>query len=163
MSRPTGLEAAALLSVAFHLLEAGRQSGDAAFFRRAVSTAYYAVFHCLARVCADRLLRDAGAGARGVAWRRVYRSPQHGQVRKRCGDARGLARYPDGIRRFAHGFPSIQDRRHAADYDPDCALDAGEVRRQLVFALELVRALEEAPRDDQRDFATHVLLPVRRT
>ena len=163
MSRTSGLEAAQLLSVAFALLEAGRRSGDAAFLRRAVSTAYYALFHCLARMCADRLIGDGRSRSRAVAWNQVYRSLQHGHARRQCLNRGALAQYPPGIRRFAVGFTGLQDLRQAADYDPNLVLARSEVRRQIQLAATVVRTLEEAPDDDQRDFAAHVLLPARRT
>ncbi len=163
MSRTSGLEAAQLLSVAFALLEAGRRSGDEAFLRRAVSTAYYALFHCLARMCADRLIRDGGSRFRATAWKQVYRSLEHGHARRQCSNRRGLAQYPEALRRFAVGFTGLQDLRHAADYDPNLVLVMPEVRRQIQLAARLVRTLEEAPGDDQRDFAAHVLFPARRS
>lgn len=161
MASSDGLESARLLGVAFALLEAGRRSGDEAFLRRAVSTAYYAVFHCLARTCADRLV--PARRSRIAAWTRVYRSLQHASVRKRCSDGPGLAPFPSGIRRFAGGLRTLQDLRHGADYDPNFVMSALEVRRQLLFAAELVRELEGAAADDQRDFATRVLLPGRQS
>ena len=45
--------------------------------RRAVSTAYYALFHCLAGCCADLLVGDPGANRSLSAWNQTYRGLQH--------------------------------------------------------------------------------------
>ena len=52
--------------------------------RRAVSTTYYALFHCLAAAGADLLVGGAGADRSRPAWRQAYRALQHGPARKRC-------------------------------------------------------------------------------
>ena len=39
---------------------------------RAVSTTYYALFHCLARTCADRLAGRAGTVGNRPMWRREW-------------------------------------------------------------------------------------------
>ena len=48
--------------------------------RRAVSTAYYAMFHTLAELCADELL-GAGSDTRSEEYIRVYRSLEHGTLK----------------------------------------------------------------------------------
>lgn len=45
MAQPDGLRATALLAAARCLLEAAPQDQDSAHARRAISTAYYAMFH----------------------------------------------------------------------------------------------------------------------
>ena len=163
MGKPTGIEAASLLSVAFALLEAGERTGDPAFLRRAVSTAYYAMFHCLARTCADRLVRDGSLSLREAAWRRAYRSLEHAHARRQCSNEAALAELPDGIRRFGRGFIMLHGSRRKADYDTAARFKAQVVRQQLRIAAELVHLLEKTPADDQREFAALVLLPTRRT
>ena len=72
-----------------HLLQLAAELADVSARRprrtdlcRATSTAYYALFHCLARACADAL---AGAGGSRTAWRQVYRALEHGQTKRCCG------------------------------------------------------------------------------
>ncbi len=52
---------------------------SAVFRRRAVSTAYYAVFHALARLCADELIGKNGRSSRD--YERVYRALDHGPLK----------------------------------------------------------------------------------
>ena len=51
--------------------------------RRAISTAYYAVFHCLAAYGADTLVGGPGSNRDLRAWNRMYRSLEHGIARRR--------------------------------------------------------------------------------
>ncbi len=74
MPRPEGLRAAALLAAARCLLKAAPQDQDSAHARRAVSTAYYAMFHCLARICADRLGNGRAVRLRPATRQVVYRA-----------------------------------------------------------------------------------------
>ena len=89
--------------------------------RRAVSTAYYALSHCLAACCADTLVGGAGADRSPEAWNQAYRAIEHGQARGRCTDAAGRS-FPPGILQFATHFADMQRERHRADYDPDANL-----------------------------------------
>ena len=98
-----------------------RQPGSPTFrqacMRRAVSSAYYAVFHALCFICADEL----------VGWSRtavlppIYRSLDHGTARKKLtgNEARGIA--PE-VKRIGDLFALLQEQRHAADYSPPAPL-----------------------------------------
>jgi hypothetical protein len=61
-----------------------------------VSTAYYAVFHALARICADRLIGSSTTASEGAAWGQVYRALEHGFARNACEQAKALG-FSDGI------------------------------------------------------------------
>ena len=161
MSVTDGLHAAQLLAAARSLLEAARDSGDSAHARRAVSTAYYAMFHCLARMCADRLARSRGLPLRHATRQAVYRSLQHGRAKRQCTNPRVISAYPKAVRSFAAGFAALQQRRHRADYDPTLAFKVSQARESVDQAEELIRALQGAPEADLRDFALRVLLAER--
>lgn len=59
----------------------GQSPGDADL-RRAASTIYYAVFHSLAKSCADSLINEEELGSHSGAWLRTYRALDHGRVRQ---------------------------------------------------------------------------------
>ena len=61
--------------------------------RRAVSTAYYALFHCLAECCADMIVGGPGSNRNRTAWLRVYRALQHGTARNRCLERNAVANF----------------------------------------------------------------------
>ena len=51
--------------------------------RRAISTAYYALFHTLAGNCANLLVGGRASTRTRQAWRQLYRALDHGQVKRR--------------------------------------------------------------------------------
>ena len=54
---------------------------------RATSTAYYAMFHTLARSVADLMIGSSGAKRRSNgAWKQAYRALDHGVVKSTCKD-----------------------------------------------------------------------------
>ena len=126
---------------------------------RAVSTTYYALFHCLARTCADRLAGRAGMVGSRPMWRRVYRAPEHGQARARCKNM--PSSFPDSVRQFGRMFAEMQSKRHFADYDPDYRVGKSEVTADINDARDAIDRFLEAPASVRRDFALHVLMKVR--
>ncbi len=70
-----------LIETARGLTELSPRCPSQANLRRAVSTAYYAVFHCLADAAANLFV----GRSRGSAWPRVYRALEHGKAKSACG------------------------------------------------------------------------------
>lgn len=161
MSDTDGLDAIRLLAAARSLVEAARDTHDSAHARRAVSTAYYAMFHCLARVCADQLARSRGTPLRPATRQTVYRALQHGRAKRQCLNERVISAYPAAIRAFADGFAELQRRRHRADYNPSAAFGVLAARKSVDRAERLIRGLQHASEADLRDFALRVLLAER--
>ena len=128
--------------------------------RRAVSTAYYALFHCLANTCADMLVGGAGSNRSRPAWTQTYRGLQHGFVRQRCQQS-GIADFPFEIRYFARAFVEMQQDRHRADYDPDISFSRADAVQLINLAEDVIIRFLQAPARDRRAFAVYVLLPAR--
>ncbi|MGB8839834.1 MAG: hypothetical protein WCC64_02080 [Aliidongia sp.] len=85
-----------LLSVARLLLSAGTTPPSDAQLRRAVSTAYYAVFHNILRGAAERFVgpnQDVSAG-----YRMLYQSFDHRHMKAVC-DALDVATLKDTLKR----------------------------------------------------------------
>ena len=129
--------------------------------RRAVSTAYYAMFHCLAASCADALIGGQGANRRYAAWRQTYRALQHGTAKARCQRQRELQQYPSEIQVFAALFVSMQQERHWADYDPAASFSKNPVIQRIAQAEAIIADFLQAPLPDRRAFAAYVLLDFR--
>ena len=110
---------------------------------RAVSTTYYAMFHCLAQTCADRLARRAGTVGNRPMWRRVYRAPEHRQAKARCENVPSW--FPDGVRQFGRTFAMLQKKRHLADYDPDYRIGKSEVVTDIHRARTAIDRFLETP------------------
>lgn len=96
--------------------------------RRAVSTAYYALFHAILRAGAIRFIGSDKESTPGYSI--LYRSFTHGRMKAVCETldvpvlSRNLAAQlrrtavSDSMRTFAGNFVVLQIARHRADYDP---------------------------------------------
>ena len=85
--------------------------------RRAVSTAYYAMFHALAASNADCLIGTPHDRISQHAWTRAYRGLEHRDAKRNLQQDQGMFSQP--VRSFASTLVELQDQRHIADYDPD--------------------------------------------
>lgn len=132
-----------------------------AHLRKAVSSAYYALFHTVLRAAAERFM---GPGQeRSPAYTILYRSFDHGEMRRVCEaikastlsrkyqDALGRTVLGTDIREFAALFPLLQDARHTADYDPRARFvvsDVATLLREVERAIEAFHAAPPAERTD---------------
>ena len=123
--------------------------------RRAVSAAYYALFHALAHCCANRL---AGPDRGGGAWVQTYRALEHGHARNQCDNRAAMSAFPSEIQNFGRRFVFLQRQRQQADYSPSATFDRQRVMQLITEAEDAVTALDNAPATDRRSFAIHVLL-----
>lgn len=132
--------------------------GGAASGRRAVSTAYYALFHLLAEDAAARAARHPALSIL------LQRRLQHSTMKDVCqrllaGSKSGRQAWPDGLelpapsdalREVASAFVELQLLREVADYDPSWHSDLEQLkvpvaRAQRAFdAWQSIRATEEA-------------------
>jgi hypothetical protein len=137
----------------------GRGRTRSVFLRRAVSDAYYAVFHALAALCADNLV---GASKRSSeAWRRIYRGIDHVRAREefRRADVRKMHR---GVERIAPAFIELQDARHQADYDPLNRLSRRADAEAFIGVAEIALAdIDALPPDVGIELAACLLLKRR--
>ncbi len=130
--------------------------------RRAISTAYYALFHCLARSCADLLVGGPGSARDLAAWTRVYRALQHGTVRQRCNNLSRMQDFPVQIQDFGGVFIQMQLQRHDADYNPDAEFTRQQVITNINEVENAINGFARAPVKDRRAFAVYVLMDSRR-
>ena len=151
-----------LIATARLLHAAGVQETDTeqaqTHLKRAVSTAYYAMFHAVCAITAEVLPGAAGEPAIAAAWLQAYRGPEHTHVRNQCRNNSIMASFPPEIKEFAQTFVEIQGRRNQADYNPLSdltALDVGHIVNRAELAINL---LASTPAAIQRAFAIAVLL-----
>ncbi len=143
-----------LMAAARALAEPGREDPSQARLRRAVSTAYYAMFHCLAATAADLLIGPT----RSPAWHRAYRALEHGRARNACRQEQAMGEFPAEIRNFAKSFVVLQKARQQADYALD--VEAYRTSDVLAYIASAERAIDRFERADaaaRRAFAAHVL------
>lgn len=155
-----------LVEVALALVPEGPGRPAQARLRRAVSTAYYAVFHALARNAADMLAGRAGYSRGDPAWFRVNRAIDHRTAANQCGDERqgrrAMADFPPDLRSVANIFLELQKRRRLADYALDARFDKAAVLANIEDARQALNLIASAPEPDRRAFAAHVLFRERR-
>ena len=147
-----------LMEVAHALTKSDAGRPTQARLRRAVSTAYYAMFHCLAASAADLFIGPA----RGPAWHRAYRALEHGRARNACRQGQTMLEFPMEIRNFAEAFVVLQNERQQADYALDTdAYQKSDVLGHIASAERAISQFEQADVEARRGFVAHVLFPQR--
>jgi hypothetical protein len=151
----------ALLAVARLLIDETSGPASDAQLRRAVSTAYYAVFHRILREAADRFVGPNPAAK--AAYRLIYRSFDHTRVKEVClrlnaptlsaQMKRDLGR--DAVSRemrdFASVFAYLQAVRHSADYDPSYMIATTEAADQIAAAQTAMAAFDQTAEEERTD------------
>ena len=132
--------------------------------RRALSAAYYALFHVLASNCADMLVGSRSSTRTRQAWRQTYRALDHGRIRRQCTERRPkrvLSRFPQEIQDFAEQIARLQRIRHLADYDPFEHFSRSEVSQFIEETKTVIAEFREVGRDHRRAFSVFVLFNLR--
>ena len=150
-----------LIKTARELTPARKGKPRSANLRRAVSTAYYAMFHCLAVSCADTLIGGLHAGRGSDAWILTYRALNHRSAKARCSDKESLKQFSAHIRVFAETFARMQEQRHRADYVPDAGFRKSEAIQRINEAENAIRNFEEESPAERRAFSAYVLFEGR--
>lgn len=149
-----------LLTVARDLSRRTGKRPREAFMRRAVSSAYYAVFHALCRLCADTII--GGVHHKSRAWQRVYRGLTHTGAKAVLTSAKELSGFPPEVAEFGVAFVLLQNEREQADYSPapfEKYFAATELLvEQAANAIVLLRKLQD---DDRRALAAALLVKAR--
>ena len=146
-----------LITTARGLSGLDRRRPTQANLRRAVSTAYYAVFHSLARAAADLLI----GRQRTVAWHLAYRALEHGSARNACLNKQAMQGFPHEIREFAETFVDLQKTRHQADYSYEAKYDRQDTLMAINRAENAIGQLEGANIEHRREFIAHLLFKRR--
>jgi hypothetical protein len=149
-----------------HLLDLARRLGAGTTkrprqtdLRRAVSSAYYALFHALALNNANRLVGSTKRGSQ--AWLRVYRALEHIKAKDELRRTE-LRLVSPNVDTFASLFVYLQNVRHKADYDPS----PFDMNKQQVLSLitqtqSAILGLDALPADTRTQLAVIVLLKAR--
>ena len=127
---------------------------------RAVSTAYYAMFHALCRNCADTLVGTAGSNRSIGAWQQTYRSVEHNFAKNQC-TRDEIKRFPSGIQDFAKIFVVTQRLRHLADYDPHYRISRSNTQILIRAEQKAINKLEGTDRKDRLALAVWTVLKKR--
>ena len=139
----------------------GRGRPRQAELRRAISSAYYALFHTLALCGANTLVGAARANRRHLEWIQVYRALEHGYARNQCNNRVAMSRFPPEIRRLGDLFVFMQRERQDADYDPNATFSRTQVVSLIEETARIIADFENTDAGERRAFAIFVLFRLR--
>lgn len=129
--------------------------------KRALSTAYYAMFHALCQSNADTLIGASSRGSDAQTWLQTYRALDHRQARGR------LASYSAGsgstFQNFASAFGNLQEHRLDADYNPRAIYVRSDVSDLIQRAETAIGAFCNVSGTQRRRLAVYLLLQSTRS
>jgi uncharacterized protein (UPF0332 family) len=161
-----------LLAVARLLLGAGTTPAPSeAQLRRAVSSAYYALFHKVLHAATDRFV---GTGkTNSAAYAIIYRSFDHQNMKNGCESLQAStlsqktqsllrrAKVSQATHDFASNFPSLQQSRHLADYDPASHFGPSDAVSLVDSAEAAMEAFDRIPADEKLDVLAFLMVRAR--
>ena len=125
--------------------------------RRAVSTAYYAMFHTLANSNANTLIGAPENDDDNAAWNRTHRALEHGVARSRFRHTGHMDTFPDAVREFADKFNDLQQERQNADYNPDHIFTLSGALQIIDHARQSIIRFTGISPEIRRNLATYIL------
>lgn len=139
--------------------------------RRAISSAYYGLFHYVLIKASDEFV---GAAHRNTSrYGLVYRSIDHRSLRQLCAEVRkqtASGKYrpyhpPNGfgaeLRTFADATIELQEKRHSADYGPLLRFQASDALSAVGTARTAIRRFERACDERRKAFLALLVWPPR--
>lgn len=139
--------------------------------RRAISNAYYGLFHFVSKAVADEFV--GASRRRSARYALLYRSVDHRTLRDVSVEVqkeRASNRYGPYVPRggfdtnlvaFAEAAFWLQVQRHAADYSPLPTYTASDAKQAVRTARKAIRQFGEADEEHRRMFLTLLLCPPR--
>ena len=124
--------------------------------RRAVSTAYYAVFHALANSNADCLIGTPTNPLLEHAWHRARRGLDHTSARRHLEQDRHRLSPP--VQRFIATLAALQNARHTADYDASRRFTLTEAHSWIDRAEEAITDFMSVDADERRAVSVQALI-----
>jgi hypothetical protein len=134
------------------LLEQPSQSN----LRRAISAAYYGLFHAIARAAADVIVGKEYRETERYDW--VYRSVQHTKLRDLCKNSKWKADF----RNFAETVIQLQEAREEADYSALLTATPSDTISRIAAAQNAVALFEAASDNTRLEFVTLLFFKPRR-
>ena len=138
--------------------------------RRAMSAAYYGVFHFILTAAADMAIQDPSRSS--VEYSLAYRSIDHKRFKALCSKLKGsrpsndiLPYAPDGsfgeVADFARLAGNLVELRNFADYDPSRDSTLDDVRTAISEARQAVEKFLKASAEQRKAFLTLLLFTPR--
>jgi hypothetical protein len=149
-----------LLKSALELILKTQDESDESDMRRALSAAYYSVFHAISESNANCVVGER-TDRNSETWLHCYRALEHKQIRS-------LARRQDlpedlkELRGFIDNAEELQEFRHSADYDPTYRISRTDALAAVEMAAEAIAILDAVDVASRRALAVQMLLLQRR-
>lgn len=128
--------------------------------KRAVSTAYYGMFHALSKSNADVLVSATPAGPDIELWLDIYRTLDHREAKDKLASYRQKSPVPE-VSNFAAVFAGMQTHRHNADYNPLRSFTRAEVSTMIDRAEAATKAFWSLAPQRRRALAAGLLVPTK--
>jgi uncharacterized protein (UPF0332 family) len=139
--------------------------------RRAISSAYYAIFHAIITKAVDQFV---GATNRDKShYGLVYRSVSHSRLRDLCNEVQKPT-LPNKYRPYvpstglgphivavAEAFVDLQENRHSADYDVMIRMNRSDAAAAIATARSAIGRFEKANQLEQQAFLSLLLFSPR--
>jgi uncharacterized protein (UPF0332 family) len=123
--------------------------------RRAISAAYYALFHHVVAAAADYLIGKTKH--RDPRYSIAYRSVDHATLRSACINARtAKTALTEELKEFADSFVVLQAQRHSADYDPATLMRTSEAKLAIAEAAKAIQLFDNVPQEERLLFLTQL-------
>lgn len=148
-----------MLDLAEHLIRQYPKSGAAR--RRAVSTAYYAAFHALMKLCTSTLVPDEPMDS--STFERVYRALDHGPIKQAFQPKDSPLSTHQALRAIGELIVPLQSARMKADYAPPRSglFKLGDVEEHITQARNIVEKLNALNEPERRILAIHLIFKDR--
>jgi uncharacterized protein (UPF0332 family) len=147
---------------------AASPEGHQTDLRRAISTAYYGVFHFTLTAAADMVVGSGDQSS--TRYSLVYRSVDHSRLRALClqlsaTKPQNLPLVPSGgfgtIADFARIAGNLYELRNLADYDPSRDFTPDEARGAISDARQAIVWFQQGTSEQQKAFMTLLLFKSR--
>ncbi|HVU21823.1 MAG TPA: hypothetical protein VHE09_13915 [Rhizomicrobium sp.] len=167
------MESEDLIEHARKLIKSGKGKPKQVELKRAISAAYYSLFHRFLKAAADDLIGSTAAARKSSAYKLIYRGFEHSRMRTiaieaakaqmpaKLAEASGYAQFSEKIRAAAQAFVELQQKRHSADYDPQFRFSKSDARVAIELAVFGGSMLDTANVIERRSFLLCMLMPQR--
>jgi uncharacterized protein (UPF0332 family) len=133
-------------------------------FRRAISAAYYAVFHTVVGTIADlfsNLLDPTGS-----IYERIYRRPEHRDVNNCWGKYKTLCKEKGveanlNLEKFDNGFKALYEKRSQADYNVTTLITHDDATTSIEIAHGAIQNFLAADEGARNVFLSLIVFPPR--
>jgi hypothetical protein len=137
--------------------------------RRAISSAYYGVFHAVMKAAADTYI--GRSNRQSAEYSAAYRHIDHALLKSVCETCKKKPLADDGqsesdrfnqdLRAFAGAVVELQARRHAADYDPSLYLYVLDARAVVATARDALKRFGGLPSDQKLKFLFQLMVKAK--